>query len=409
MEKVLIVGGGPSGMMAAIMAARNGCEVYLFERNEKCGKKLYITGKGRCNLTNATSVEGLLDKVISNNKFLYSAFYTLDSYLLIDFFEDIGLRTKIERGNRVFPSSDKSSDVIKVLVKEMEKLGVIIHYNSRVKSIKAVDEEVKGIILENSTVIYGDRVIVATGGLSYASTGSTGDGYKFAQRLNHTIEETQPSLVPLETKEQWVKELQGLSLKNVEIKIKMGNKTVYNEFGEMLFTHFGVSGPLIISASRFIIPYKKNKLTLSIDLKPSLSIDKLDSRILKDFEKYNRKQFKNALDDLLPRKLIPIIIKLSCINEDKKVDQISKQERLKLVNLIKNLTCHITKTRDYKEAIITYGGINTKEINPVTMESKKVKGLYFVGEVLNLDALTGGYNLQIAFSTGYLAGLAVSD
>jgi predicted Rossmann fold flavoprotein len=409
LKKVLIVGGGPAGMMAAIIAARNGCQVHLFEKNEKCGKKLYITGKGRCNITNASDVEELLSNVTTNSKFLYSAFYSMDSYQLIDFFNNIGLKTKIERGNRVFPVSDKSSDVISALTKEMNRLGVRIHLNTIVKDILVNNKIIDGILLKDKSVIKGDYVIIATGGLSYPSTGSTGDGYKFAKKYNHSINKTYPSLVPLEIKEDWIKELQGLSLKNVNITIKIKDKIIYENFGEMIFTHFGVSGPLIISASRFLIPYTGDKLTLSIDLKPSLDIKKLDNRILKDFNKYTRKQFKNSLDDLLPRKLIPVIIELSGIDKDKRVDQISKEERLQLVNVIKHLTCHIIKTRDYNEAIITYGGINVKEINPMTMESKKVENLYFIGEVLDLDALTGGYNLQIAFSTGYLAGLAVSE
>lgn len=409
MGKVLIVGGGPSGMMAAVVAARNGCEVHLFERNNKCGKKLYITGKGRCNITNATDVEELLDNVTSNSKFLYSAFYTFDSLSLIDFFNDIGLKTKIERGNRVFPVSDKSSDVISALTREMNRVGVKVHLNTRVKNIKAENNSAKGIILENGELIQGDNIIIATGGLSYSSTGSTGDGYKFAARADHAVIDTHPSLVPLETKEEWVKKLQGLSLRNVNISMKSGDKVVYDNFGEMLFTHFGVTGPLILSASRFIIPHKGKQLTLSIDLKPSLDHKKLDARILKDFTKYSRKQYKNSLDDLLPKKLIPVVIKFSGIHEEKKVDQISREERLKLVDTIKNLTCHIIGTRDYNEAIITCGGVDLKEISPTTMESKKMAGLYFIGEVLDLDALTGGFNLQIAFSTGYLAGLAVAE
>lgn len=396
-------------MMAAIIAARNGCEVHLFERNNKCGKKLYITGKGRCNITNATDVEELLNNVTTNSKFLYSAFYTFDSFSLIDFFNNIGLKTKIERGNRVFPVSDKSSDVISALTREMKRLGVNIHLNTRVKDIKVENNTIKGIILDDGSLIQGDRIIIATGGLSYPSTGSTGDGYKFAAKVNHIIKDTHPSLVPLETKEEWVKELQGLSLRNVNISIKVGDKVVYDNFGEMLFTHFGVTGPLILSSSRFIIPYKDKELTLSIDLKPTLDIKKLDTRILKDFNKYSRKQFKNSLDDLLPKKLIPVIIKLSGIHEEKKVDQISREERLKLVNTIKNLTCHIVRTRDYNEAIITCGGVDLKGINPMTMESKKISGLYFTGEVLDLDAMTGGFNLQIAFSTGYLAGMAITE
>ncbi|WP_330619743.1 BaiN/RdsA family NAD(P)/FAD-dependent oxidoreductase [Vallitalea pronyensis] len=409
MKKVLIVGGGPSGMMAAIIAARNGCEVHLFERNEKCGKKLYITGKGRCNITNASDVETLLQNVPSNNKFLYSAFYTLDSFQLIDFFHELGLKTKIERGNRVFPESDKSSDVISAMMREMKRLSVNIYLDTKVKDIILTDQRATGVRLDNQSMIEGDRVIIATGGLSYASTGSTGDGYGYAKKAGHTIVDTHPSLVPLEIKEDWVKDLQGLSLKNIRIHVSAGDKKVFTGFGEMLFTHFGVTGPLILSSSRYLIPYHKHRLTLSIDLKPSLDDDTLDKRILKDFHKYHRKQFKNALDDLLPKTFIPVMIKLSGIPSDKKVDQISKEERLKLVHLLKGLNCHITRSRGYKEAIITCGGVSTKEISPTTMESKKIEGLYFIGEVLDLDALTGGFNLQIAFSTAYLAGLAVSE
>lgn len=409
MKKVLIIGGGPAGMMAAITAARGGAEVHLFERNEKCGKKLYITGKGRCNITNASDVETLLRHVPSNNKFLYSAFYTLDSDGVIDFFNNLGLRTKVERGNRVFPESDKSSDVISAMTKEMKRLGVHIHLGTKVKDIQIIDGHARGVILASREVIAGDAVIVGTGGLSYGSTGSTGDGYQYAKKAGHKIVDTKPSLVPLEIREDWVKELQGLSLRNVKIAIEASNKVVYEDFGEMLFTHFGVSGPLILSASRYMIPYERERLTLKIDLKPSLDAEKLDKRILKDFNKSMRKQYKNVLDELLPKKLIPIMIKLSGIAPDKKVDQISKEERQKLVGLLKGLKCHIAKPRGFKEAIITHGGVSTKEINPTTMESKMVGGLYFIGEVLDLDALTGGFNLQIAFSTAYLAGLAVNE
>ncbi len=326
------------------------------------------------------------------------------------FFNDIGLKTKIERGNRVFPVSDKSSDVIGAMTREMKRLGVKVYLGTKVKHITLKNKKATGIILNNHDIIEGDAVIIATGGLSYASTGSTGDGYGYAKKAGHTIIDTHPSLVPLEIGEDWVKELQGLSLRNVKINVTAEDRQVYEGFGEMLFTHFGVTGPLILTASRFLIPHYRHTLTLSIDLKPSLDHDTLDKRILKDFNKYQRKQFKkNALDDLLPKKLIPVIIKLSGISPEKKIDQISKEERLKIVQLLKGLSCHVTRSRGYKEAIITFGGVTTKEISPTSMESKMVERLYFIGEVLDLDALTGGFNLQIAFSTAYLAGLAVSE
>ncbi len=409
MKKVLIIGGGPAGMMAAIAAARQGCEVVLFEKNEKLGKKLYITGKGRCNITNASDVESLLDHIMTNKKFLYHAFYAFDSDALIRFFAELGLKTKVERGNRVFPRSDKSSDVIKALQDEMQRLGIKIYYQTSIHSIAIKDNAFWGLNLEKSGFYKGDAVIIATGGLSYPTTGSTGDGYTFAKGIGHKIRPTSPSIVPMNIKEDWVKDLQGLSLRNVGLKVFSDNKMIYQAFGEMLFTHFGVTGPLILSASRYSLPYLKNTLTLSIDLKPALDLSTLDKRLLKDFNSNTRKQFKNALDDLLPKKLISVIIQLSKINPEKRIDQISKRERLDLVHLLKNLQLTVTGFRGYKEAVITYGGVDVKKVNPMTMESKLVKNIYFAGEVLDIDALTGGYNLQVAFSTGYLAGSSVVE
>lgn len=406
MNEVIIIGGGPAGMIAALMAAKNHHKVILIEKNEKLGKKLYITGKGRCNLTNACDVEDLLKNVLSNNKFLYSAFYTFDSYMLMDFFDQLGLNLKIERGNRVFPKSDKSSDVIKVLKKELVKQNVVIHLEEEVKEIGIKNNSVQYVKTKNETY-KTNHIIVATGGLSYSVTGSTGDGYIFAKSAGHKVTKTSPGLVPIETKEQWVKDLQGLSLKNVNIKFIQNNKVLYDNFGEMLFTHFGLSGPLILSGSSHLPKESVKDIVIHIDLKPSLTIEQLDARIVRDFNKYTRKNYSNALGDLLPKKLIPIIVQLSGISENKRVDQITKKERLKLVSILKGLQCTILKTRSYKEAIITRGGIHLKEVNPNTMESKLVKGLYFAGEVLDLDALTGGFNLQIAFSTGHLAGISI--
>ncbi len=409
MSKVLIVGGGAAGMFCAVIAAGNGHEVLLFEKNEKLGKKLYITGKGRCNLTNACDMEELFNSIITNKKFLFSAFNKFNNYDTIDLFNKLGLKTKIERGNRVFPESDKSSDVISVLLNEIKRLGVVINYNSEVESIIASDNVCKGIILKNKQKIFSDYVIVATGGLSYKSTGSTGDGYKFAKDLGHNITELYPALVPFNIKEGLVKDLQGLSLRNVKITVTSDNKEIFSDFGELLFTHFGVSGPTILSASSFIIPYLKNKnLILSIDLKPALTQEQLDARIIRDFENYKNKQFKNALDDLFPSKLIPVIIQLSGINPDKKVNVITKEERLKLVDVTKNFRLNILSLRDYNEAVITRGGILVKEINPQTMESKLVKNIFFIGEVLDIDGLTGGFNLQIAWSSAYMAAISIS-
>lgn len=410
MKEILVIGGGPAGMMAAIMAARNNHQVTVLEKNDKLGKKLYITGKGRCNLTNVSDVETLLQSTLVNNKFLYSAFYTFDSYALIEFFESLGLKTKIERGNRAFPLSDKSSDVIKALEKEMNVLGITVHLNTEVVDIIIENKKVQSVITKNK-VYSCDKVIIATGGLSYALTGSTGDGFRFAEKVGHQVTELAPGLVPIETKEKWVTRLQGLSLKNVKVQflqsVKGKEKVLYEDFGEMLFTHFGLSGPLILSGSSYLPKGDVKGIKVSIDLKPSLTSEQLDIRILRDFEKYSRKQFSNALDDLLPQKLIPIILELSGIEDTRKVDQITKEERKKLVDLLKHLECTIDGRRQFNEAIITRGGIDVKQINPNTMASKYVEGLYFVGEVLDLDALTGGFNLQIAFSTGYLAGMSV--
>ena len=407
MKKVYVIGGGASGMIAAISAARSGSNVIILEKNEKLGKKLYITGKGRCNLTNACDREAFFENVMSNSKFLYKTYHEFSTYDCIDFFEQLGLKTKTERGNRVFPLSDKSSDVISVLRKELDRLGVEIRLNSEVSDIIINEGSFSGVKLKNiNEVLYGDAVIIATGGLSYPLTGSTGDGYRFAEGVGHTITDLSPSLVPLYVAEPYIKDLMGLSLKNISITIRSGDNEIYKDFGELLFTHFGVSGPLCLSASRHIIPYinKRDAVTLSIDLKPALTNQQLDTRILRDFEEFKNKLFKNSLSHLLPNKLIDVIIPLSHINPDKQVNSITKEERLKLVDLLKNLTFHITRLAPYNQAVITKGGINIKEIDPSTMESKLIKNMFFAGEVLDLDALTGGFNLQIAWSTGYLAG-----
>ena len=408
MSKVVVIGGGAAGSYAAITAAKNGHDVTLVEKNEKIGKKIYITGKGRCNLTNASDMEVLFSNIMSNRKFLYSAFYACDNSSVIDFFETNGMATKIERGNRVFPVSDHSSDVISTLTKALRKENVRLLFNTSVKNILIEDNAACGVVLSDNTKLKADSVIVATGGLSYKSTGSTGEGHQMAKKLGHKIVECTPALVPFNIKESWVKELQGLSLKNTAIMIYKEKKKVYEDFGEMLFTHFGVSGPMILSASASIKPalFKEN-LKLVIDLKPALTSEQLDKRILRDFDEEKNKQFKNSIGKLLPQKLVPVIIELSKINPDKKVNEVSKEERLLLVNLIKNLTVTVEGLRDWNEAIITKGGVSVKEVNPSTMESKLVNNLYFAGEVLDIDAMTGGYNLQIAWSTGYLAGISI--
>lgn len=405
MSKVIVVGGGAAGMMACHAASLCGHQVTLLEKNEKLGKKIYITGKGRCNLTNASDMEVIFANVMSNKKFLYSAFYTFDNNQVIDLFETNGMATKTERGNRVFPVSDHSSDVIATMARILKNDGVEVKLNTTVDRLIIKDNKACGVVV-NKKEIYADNVIVCTGGLSYPSTGSTGDGYRFAETAGHTLVECTPALVPFNISEEWVKALQGLSLKNTAIIIYDKDKKLYSDFGEMLFTHFGVSGPMILSASGNIKADKfKNPLKLIIDLKPAMSEEQLDKRILRDFDENKNKQFRNSINKLLPSKLVPIIIELSGIDPDKKVNEISKEERLGFVHLLKNLTMTINGLRGWNEAIITKGGICVKNINPSTMESKLVSNLFFAGEVLDLDAMTGGYNLQIAWSTGYLAGL----
>lgn len=408
MSKVVVVGAGAAGMNAALYAAKNGHKVILIDKNEKLGKKIYITGKGRCNLTNASDMEVIFDNIMSNKKFLYSALYSYDNYRVIDFFEENGMKTKIERGNRVFPVSDHSSDVISTFKKVLKKEGVEILLNTEFKKLIIEDDTVKGVLLVDNTAIMVDNVIMATGGLSYPSTGSTGDGIRAAKECGHKTVKCTPALVPFNTKEGWVLALQGLSLKNVSITIYKEKKKLYEDFGEMLFTHFGVSGPMILSASANIKPAMfEDELKMYIDLKPAITQEQLDKRILREFEENKNKAFKNSLNKLLPAKMVPVIIDLSDIDPEKKVNEISKEERNRLVNLFKKLPLTITGLRGWNEAIITKGGVNVKDVNPSTMESKIINRLYFCGEMLDVDALTGGYNLQIAWSTGYLAGVSV--
>ena len=404
-KKVIVVGAGAAGLMAAGRAAEKGHEVHLYEKNNRIGKKILITGKGRCNVTNASDVEGLLDNIPGNPYFMYSAFYQLDSFGLQEFFRNLGLELKVERGKRVFPVSDRSLDVVLALEKYVKQNKVKLHLESPVDSILIEDGKAAGIRLKNGKEEKADGVIICTGGLSYPGTGSTGDGYRFAKAAGHHVTKLYPSLVPLKTAEDWCHELMGLSLKNIEITVKNNKgKKVYTDFGEMLFTHFGVSGPVILSASRHIILTIEEGYKLYIDLKPAMDEKKLDARILRDFEKFANKDFVNSLDELLPQKLIPVIVQLAEIDPRKKVNSITKEERKRLLGLIKALPLTITGVTGYNEAVVTCGGIETDEIDPSTMESKLVKNLHFAGEVLDVDAYTGGFNLQIAFSTGYTAG-----
>jgi predicted Rossmann fold flavoprotein len=404
-KKVVVIGAGAAGLMAAGKAASRGNEVILLEKNDRVGKKILISGKGRCNITNNTDIEGLIANTPGNGNFLYSAFYTFSNTDLIEFMNKNGLETKVERGERVFPVSDRAEDVVKILLDFCLKNKVEINLKAPVKEIKIQDNKVKSVILKDGREIKCDCVILATGGISYPGTGSTGDGYGIAKLLGHKVAELKPSLVPLITEEPWVKDLQGLSLKNISITlINNKGKKIYSDFGEMLFTHFGVSGPVILSASRHILNYDYKNVKLLIDLKPGLTVEKLDDRIQRDFEKFSRKQFKNSLDELLPQKLIPIIIMRSEIDQEKFVNQITREERKRLVNLFKQFDISIIGSRPISEAIVTAGGILTDEINPSTMESKLINDLFFAGEIIDVDAYTGGFNLTIAFSTGYLAG-----
>ncbi|MBP5624452.1 MAG: NAD(P)/FAD-dependent oxidoreductase [Lachnospiraceae bacterium] len=404
--KVVVIGGGAAGMMAAWRAGSLGADVTVYEKNEKLGKKLFITGKGRCNVTNSSDLEAVFSNINRNPKFMYSSIYSFDNEAVMKLLESYGLKLKVERGNRVFPASDKSSDVIKTLERMLKDVHVKVELNKTVDRLLVDDGVCTGISLKDGKKVFADRIIVATGGLSYQSTGSTGDGYRFARDCGHTIVKTEPSLVGIETKEEWVKSLQGLSLKNATLSLKISGKEKYSELGEMLFTHFGISGPLVLSASAYLNEdtIKNKEVSISIDLKPGLSKEELDKRVLKDFEENINRNFINSLDKLLPQKLIPVIVDLSGIAPETKVNVIKSEDRKRLVELLKNLTVTPKKLRPIDEAIITRGGVNVKEVNPSTLESKLCKNLYFAGEVLDIDAMTGGYNLQLAWSTGYLAG-----
>ncbi len=404
-KKIGVIGAGPAGILAASMASSNGAEVYLIERNEKIGKKLYITGKGRCNVTNASPIEDFFDFIVSNKNFLYSSLYSFTNENLIELLNQYNVETKIERGNRVFPKSDRSSDIIKSLDKLMQEKNVSVLLNTKVDKIEKKYNKFK--VFTGKEKLEFDKLILATGGVSYPVTGSSGDGLKFAKEMGHTIIDPKPSLVSIEIDETFIKELQGLSLKNVILKSFSGDKKIHEIFGEMIFTHFGISGPIVLSTSSYINKDSWRNLRFEIDLKPALTTKQLDERILKDFDIYNNKQFKNSLNDLLPQKIIPIIIYNSDIEAEKIVNQVTKLERENLVRSIKGMSLKFKALRPIEEGIITSGGIDVKEINPSTMESLLVENLFFAGEIIDVDALTGGYNLQIAFSTGFLAGTNV--
>ena len=414
MPKTIVIGGGPAGMMAAITASENGNDVTIIEKMPSFGKKLLITGKGRCNVTSSLYMSEFIKNTPGNGKFLYSAFQNFTNADIIEFLRKQGLETKEERGNRIFPVTDKSIDVLNCFLERIDELKIKYKLHTKAEKILIKNYEVIGVQTERE-IIKADKVILATGGKSYPLTGSTGDGYKMSEELGHKIEKIRPSLVPLEVYQKDIcKKLQGLSLRNVEIKIIDidKNKIIYEDFGEMIFTHFGISGPIILSASAHLIRYKdidyllkKEKIKLIIDLKPALTEEQLDDRILRDFKELKNKQFKNSLDKLLPQKMIPVIIQNSQIHEDKKVNEITKEERRKLIECLKKFEINIKDFRPVEEAIITSGGVSVKEINPKTMESKLIKGLYFAGEIIDVDAYTGGFNLQIAYSTGYTAGM----
>lgn len=435
MSRIIVIGGGAAGMMAAYAAAKNGHRVTLIEKNEKLGKKIYITGKGRCNVTNAGETTEFFEQVVRNPKSLYSAVYSFDAPQVMAFMEEHGCALKVERGNRVFPVSDHASDVIRACAQALERVGVHVRLHTKAERLlveeageSQTSDQVKhrhicGVCLSNGETLNADAIIVATGGLSYPTTGSDGDGFRFAEEMGIGVEPCRPALVPFDVREEWCKRLQGLALKNVSVSLICGTKTIYSGQGEMLFTHFGVSGPLILSASSYYAnacgkqgtgqdfrkrakadPNPAGEMMLHIDLKPALSEEVLDKRLLREFEGNKNKQFKNAVESLFPAKLIPVMVELSGMAGNKPVHDITKEERLRFVRLIKALPLTVTGTRGYAEAVITQGGISVKEINPSTMESRKIKGLYFAGEVLDVDALTGGYNLQIAWATGHLAG-----
>ena len=412
--KVVVIGGGPAGMMASITSAENGNEVILLEKMQTLGRKLLITGKGRCNITSSLEMEEFIKNTPNNGMFLYSCYQKYTNKDIIEFLKRQGLEVKEERGNRIFPITDKSQDVLNCFLKRLKELNVEIRTNEKVQKILVKDKKVVGVVTQNGK-INADKVILATGGKSYPLTGSTGDGYGMVEKLGHTITNIKPSLVPIEIYDKVIcKELQGLSLRNVEIKLidKEKNKVIYEDFGEMLFTHFGVSGPTILSSSAHLVRYKdienklkNHKIVLKIDLKPALTEEKLNERILRDFTEFKNKQFKNSLGKLLPQKLIEVVIDRSKINPNKKVNEITKEERKRLVALLKHFEVEIKDFRPIDEAIITSGGVSIKEINPKTMQSKIVEGLYFAGEIIDVDSYTGGFNLQIAYSTGYTAGM----